>query len=349
MGNTTQLGSLPAASGAGTTLCRDNTTNEIVQCPANAAGVSLQLAYEAGNTISASDSYGDLGITLSSGNSRQFTVTNAGNASSAFVINDTNAANHNALAIQSNGTTNLSINENGNITTNGTLSSGAITTSGNLTFGGVAPNITTSSNENLTLSPNGTGEIILGNTTQLGAITTTTNSATTLCRDNTTNEIVQCPANALNVTLQQAYNAGNSITTNDGSNIAFTLAGGLTTPTSFTLTNAGTGNAFIINDTNAATNTALAIQSNGITNLSINENGNLSTSGNIATTGTGTVTSAGALTVTSGGASVTGGLNNNTGGITNTGAIAGATDIALSVILVKQVLALSQPALVMCR
>ncbi len=335
LSNTAQLGALSTTTNTATTLCRDNTTHEVVQCPANAAGVSLQLAYQSGNTINATDLYGDLGITLAAGNARQFTVTNAGNATSAFVINDTNAANHNALAIQSNGTTNLSIDENGNLSTNGTL---AIQSSSNqvvlgttntttinsaaptssvvatipalaaddtftfinqaqtlqnktigltgLTFSGVATDITTSANNNLTIAPNGTGQIILNNATQLNNLPAAGVAGTTLCRDNTSNQITACPANALDVTLQQAYNAGNSITTNDGSNIAFTLAGGLTTPTSFTLTNAGTGNALVINDTNAATNTSLAIQSNGTTNLSINENGNLTTAGTLTSQAT---------------------------------------------------------------
>src|SRR5690606_38824298 len=117
-----------------------------------------------------------------------------------------------------------------------------------------------------------------------------------------------------------------------GRNIAFTLydeSGDTGTATSFTLTNEGTADAFILNDTNAATNIALAIQSGGVDSLTINENGTLSTSGSISTTGTGTITSAGLLTA-AGGANITGGIDDNAGGITDTGAITGATDITAS-------------------
>ncbi len=110
-------------------------------------------------------------------------------------------------------------------------------------------------------------------------------------------------------TLQDAYNAGNTIATTSGSNIAFTLSSGLATPTSFTLTNAGTASAFAVNDTNGATNTALDIQSAGVSSLTINELGALSTSGSIATTGTGAITSAGTLTASNGLTQSTGALN----------------------------------------
>ena len=73
----------------------------------------------------------------------------------------------------------------------------------------------------------------------------------------------ECSGNT--VTLQGAYNGGNTITTTTGSNIAFNDESGLGTATSFTLNNAGTGAAFIINDTNAATNTSLEIQQTGST------------------------------------------------------------------------------------
>ena len=146
--------------------------------------------------------------------------------------------------------------------------------------------------------------------------------------------MAQCDPTAFGVSLQRAYDAGNTILTDAAGNIDFTLASGLTT--SFSLTNAGTGPASIINDTNASTNTSLEIQHACTNTLTIDENGNLTTSGNIATTGTGTITSACALTVSSGGASVTGGINNNSGSITSTGAITGATNITASGKLYKQ-------------
>ncbi|MBI5465774.1 MAG: hypothetical protein HY974_00625, partial [Candidatus Kerfeldbacteria bacterium] len=338
-----KLNSLPTAPAAATTLCRDDVTHEIVQCPANSSGVSLQLAYQAGNTINAADAFGNIAFTLAAGSSRQLTLTNAGTGNSALVINDTNAANQNAFEIQSNGTQTLAINENGNITTNGAL-----------TFNGVATDITTGANENLTLTPNGTGQIVLGTTTQLATLPApSANPVKTLCRDSVTQQIIECSSNASGVSLQLAYDAGNTITTTDGKNIDFTLTSGLATSTSFNLTNAGTNNAFVINDTNAATNNSFVIQSGGVTALTINENGNLSTTGTLNTSNNtaSTNSSTGALVVTGGvgiggalnlgstlgvnglasfnnGASINNGLNNNNGGITNAGAIAGATTIS---------------------
>jgi hypothetical protein len=296
LSNIAQLGSLPAAPLNATTLCRDDVTHEIVQCPANAASVTLQQAYNAGNTISATNGDGNIDFTLAALNSTQFTLTNAGTAASAFVINDSNAANHIALEIQSGGVQKLTLNENGNVITSGTIQSGAITTSGTLTFSNVATDITTGTDESLTITPNGIGEVILGKTTQLSSLPAPTgNAVKTLCRDDVTNEITQCSANAANISLQLAYDSGNTITTTDGRDIAFTLydeSSDSGTATSFTLENAGTASAFIINDTNGATNqTAFEIQSGGSPTLTIDESGSLVTSGTITqnysnTTGT---------------------------------------------------------------
>ena len=57
-----------------------------------------------------------------------------------------------------------------------------------------------------------------------------------------TGQVTQCATNA--ISLQSAYNGGNTITTTSGNNIAFTLASGLGTPTSLTLTNNSTADAF---------------------------------------------------------------------------------------------------------
>ncbi|MGH9857816.1 MAG: beta strand repeat-containing protein, partial [Acidobacteriota bacterium] len=126
--------------------------------------------------------------------------------------------------------------------------------------------------------------------------------------DSITNQITECPANANNTTLQLAYDTGNTIDTTDARDIAFTLTD-TTTDSSLTLTNEGTANAFVINDTNAGTNTSLAIQSGGVDSLTITENGTLATSGNIATTGSGTITSAELLTASNGFTQTTGALN----------------------------------------
>ena len=251
---------------SGTTLCRDDSTHQITECPANAANISLQLAYEAGNTISATDAEGNIDFTLADLSSRQFTLTNAGTGSAAFVINDTNASIQNALQIQSSGSATLTINENGNLITTGSLTSsslstGAITATGSLTFSGVATDITTVSNQDLTFSPDGTGQIVLSNITRLENLPTAGVSGTTLCRDNSTHQITECPANAANISLQLAYEAGNTISATDAEgNIDFTLAD--LSSRQFTLTNAGTGSAaFVINDTNASIQDVFQAQS----------------------------------------------------------------------------------------
>src|SRR5205814_2116234 len=117
-----------------------------------------------------------------------------------------------------------------------------------------------------------------------------TNPGQALCLD-AFNNVVYCTGAPFG--LQAAYNTGNTITTTTGRDIGFTLYNELSDSglaTSFTLTNAGGANAFIINDTSALNNNAIVVKSSGSATLTINENGNLSTSGNILTTGTGTIT-----------------------------------------------------------
>ena len=69
-------------------------------------------------------------------------------------------------------------------------------------------------------------------------------------------------------------------TTTTARDIAFTLAGSLGTPTSFTITNAGTATGFVINDTAAGTTgTPLQIQSGGTPSLTVSELGAISLTG----------------------------------------------------------------------
>src|SRR5258708_278961 len=91
----------------------------------------------------------------------------------------------------------------------------------------------------------------------------TTQGLTVLCR-NGSNLLSQCDTTAFGTTLQLAYENGNTITTSTGRDIALTLTGSLATSTSFSLTNAGTAKAFIINDTNASSGqTSFEVQSGG--------------------------------------------------------------------------------------
>jgi hypothetical protein len=132
--------------------------------------------------------------------------------------------------------------------------------------------------------------------------------------------------------LQNAYAVGNSITTTTGSNIDFILAD-VASATSFTLTNQDTGvSAFILNDTNGATNTLIDVQSAGVTKLLVKEDGTIGTVGNVgigstAATGatldvTGTGRFSSTLTASSGLTLTTGALN-----LTST---SGAANLTLS-------------------
>jgi len=104
-----------------TALCR-NVSGEIAVCSSNALGVTLQQAYNAGNTIAATDVYGNIDFSLASGNARSFTVTNAGTATSTLIIDDTDSgATHNAINIESAGTSKFTITELGALTTSGSI------------------------------------------------------------------------------------------------------------------------------------------------------------------------------------------------------------------------------------
>jgi len=73
------------------------------------------------------------------------------------------------------------------------------------------------------------------------------NSGTSLCLNGTT--VVTCTAGSSAATLQSAYNAGNTITTTDARNIAFTFAD-TATDTSLTLTQQGTAATLIMAEGN---------------------------------------------------------------------------------------------------
>src|SRR6185369_10486376 len=95
--------------------------------------------------------------------------------------------------------------------------------------------------------------------------------------------------------LQTAYGLGNTIDTTTARNIVFTLSD-VANPTSFILNNNATASAFIINDTNAATNNSLVLQSNGVTTLTANENGVIAVNGG-ATADITTLTEGNSLTI----------------------------------------------------
>jgi hypothetical protein len=117
-----------------------------------------------------------------------------------------------------------------------TLVKGALTVDTGKTF---------TANGQINLSPNSTnGVTFTGDTDSFLTLTgLPTNTGTALCVD-ASNHASLCSASSQS--LQSAYNNGNTITTTTGKNIAFTLASGLASPTSVTLTNNGTADAFAI-------------------------------------------------------------------------------------------------------
>ena len=210
---------------------------------------------------------------------------------------------------------------NNNLAVSGTLTStGLITANGGLT---VSPSQNFIASGSSLFSPDVTNDVTFitdaDSTIVISGLQTT--SGTVLCLDGSDN-LVNCDNNT--ISLQGAYNAGNTITTTNARDIAFTLydessdAGG---STSFTLTNAGTANAFVLNDTNTAVNNSLVIQSGGINKFIIDENGNATSSGNFALNGGSLTTSqttfnlldTTATTLNIGGAATALSLGNSTG------------------------------------
>src|SRR6185437_8704598 len=92
-------------------------------------------------------------------------------------------------------------------------------------FSGAATDITTGTNEDFTVTPNGSGQIVLSSTVQIPTLGANT-GAVGICR-NSSNQISTCGPNPDLVTLQQAYDSGNTITTTTGRDISFTLASGI--------------------------------------------------------------------------------------------------------------------------
>src|SRR5262249_51579216 len=101
-----------------------------------------------------------------------------------------------------------------------------------------------------------------------------------LCTDGSFN-LVYCDAGSSTATLQSSYNLGNTITTSNNRSINFLLSDSAI-DSNFYVEERGvaTTAAVLINDTNAATNTLLALQSNGTTTFMASESGTLSLAGN---------------------------------------------------------------------
>ena len=250
---------------------------------------------------------------------------------SLSTLSTSGLATLNSASVTGNGTVGGTLGVTGATTLSSTLGvTGLATFNGGAT---IASGQTFTANGESTFSPNGSNGVVINtsgsNFLTLNGLTTPGTAGTPLCVD-ASNNVTECSGNT--VTLQSAYNGGNSITTTTGSNIAFNLASGLATSTSFALTNAGTAPAFIINDTNAATNTSLEIQHAGSNTLTIDENGNLGTSGNISQTGA-TTFSTGTGGVTLNGNTSVSGSNTftvGTGATTLGGTLGVAGDFAIN-------------------
>jgi hypothetical protein len=116
-------------------------------------------------------------------------------------------------------------------------SSGAVVAATGITL--TSGNITTPGN----ISTTGSGTIASASTVTVGSFA----SATSVPVCSNSGALSTCNSNPSGVTLQQAYNAGNAITTTDGRNISITLAD-TTTDQVFEVTQAGSALAFRVND-----------------------------------------------------------------------------------------------------
>ncbi|MEJ0021750.1 MAG: hypothetical protein WDN47_04210 [Candidatus Doudnabacteria bacterium] len=254
-----------------------------------AAAGTLTGATLAANVLASSLT--SVGTLTSLSTSGQITSSLATGTAPFIVASTTNVANLNASSL--NGATFAAPGAIGS----GTASTGAFT---GLTLAGLAGN-----------------NAVLYATTGTGVVATAPTSTAGLCLTSGAGAgfvPVWAACGGATPTLQTVYAAasGNTITTTDARNIAFTFAD-TATDQSLTLTQQGTAPSLIVDDTNAGTNTAIDIRSGGATKLTINELGTISTSGNITVSGTGTITSAGlvtasaGLTVTTGDLAITGG------------------------------------------
>ena len=151
-----------------------------------------------------------------------------------------------------------------------------------ITFGTGLTNLITSPSINISGAGAITGATGVATTTLSTTSTVTfanlsTTSGSSICVDGS-NNLIKCTG-IVKATLQSAYDLGNTITTSDNRDISFILAD-TTTDSKFLITNQATASAMVINDTNAATNTLIALQTNGTTNIAFDENGVIKLAGN---------------------------------------------------------------------
>ena len=205
----------------------------------NTAGTLTNVAYKnQANNFTAAQTISSGGLTISAGGASitgginnnnggitntgaltQITYATASSSITAPIINGTTALQFNGADINDTGTlSNVAYKgQDNNFTTGQTIGGG-------ITISGASTDITTGSNEDLTLVANGSGEIILNDTVRVPNLA---GSGTTILCSNASNQISTCGPTAFNETLQQAYDAGNTITTTTGRDINFTLGSSL--------------------------------------------------------------------------------------------------------------------------
>lgn len=209
------------------------------------------------------------------------------------------------------------VSSSGTITFSG-LSTGLVqSSSGTLSAGAVDRNSATFFNTALTVANGGTGAgtftsngVLFGNGT--GALGVTLAGTTGQCLVATTGSAPawgSCAGAGSGATLQAAYDNGNSITTSDGRNIAFTLA------------DTTTDGNLLVNIASGSTG-KFAVQGNSTDILSVTTAGGVAITGNTSVA-SGTFTSSGGIISLNAGSNFA--TNINTGGSTGTITLGGGS------------------------
>ena len=235
----------------------DITTNQTTFNLLNATATTLNIGGAAGTIAMGAGT----GTTTLSNNLRVNLVDNNTDAL------DIQQGTDNYININTTDTTeNISF---GNTNTNPTFSflgTGLATFNGGAT---IATGTTLTANGPVVIDPDSTNDVTFttdaNSTVVFNGLQTTTGSV--LCRDSS-NNLVVCSSSS--ISLQAAYNAGNTITTTDARNIGFTLAD-TATDSLFTVTTAAGGAGYTYLSLADGTNTAPPTQALLIENLDTNE------------------------------------------------------------------------------
>ena len=233
--------SLPNATAINATSAKTSIANLLVTRPLalGAAGQSVAIFNQAENE--------DI-ITASASGTTRFTVANNGDLITTGGLTAAGNAALNGGSLTTTATTGNVFN-----TTATTLNIGGAATSISV---GAATGITTVNNaltvggdltasKNVTFSPGGSSSITFntGSSNPLYITGLPTVTGNLVCVNASTGQVSQCASNA--ISLQSAYNGGNTITTGNNDNIAFTLAN-TSTASNFTVNTANGSNGYSI-------------------------------------------------------------------------------------------------------